>query len=62
MTLEKNHTKNEDENMNRCQYSIKYFDYDLKEPKLFHCSEDSDNSKFCVFHDEKFASPKKVVP
>ena len=47
--------------MSRCQYSIKYFDYDLKEPKLFHCSEDSHESRFCIFHDEKFEDNDELV-
>jgi len=40
--------------MDKCKFSVKYFDYEKNEPQNFVCDEPSLSSGYCMFHDEKY--------
>jgi uncharacterized protein YjbI with pentapeptide repeats len=43
-------------NETKCEYSAEYFDYEIKNFQMFHCSlKPITGSKFCVFHSDKFS-------
>ena len=47
-------TKTEQENFeNYCSFSIKYFDYDAKQPQIFKCKEEGKLNGLCLFHSKE---------
>jgi uncharacterized protein YjbI with pentapeptide repeats len=41
-------------NLDECNFNIKYYDYSLNEEKIFSCKESAIPSGYCIFHDKDY--------